>query len=298
MLSALWFLGRKNVLAIIGVLSIASLFLAQYLSEKQQVNANFYLIFSRAWELFSGSLIALVGWKKISSLSTGVQEVLSGIGLVLILSSVFLFDKNTPFPSFYTLVPVIGTGLIIFFGGGSTLIGRILSHKLFVAVGLISYSLYLWHQPIFAFLRLKTIGEPDQGLFLVAISLTFVCAYISYRYVETPFRSKARFNTRSIFQLSFAVLVLFMAVGLSGHVADGHKNRFEDSQLLNTAQNSPKRSKCHTSGEDYLKPEDSCSYFGDNIDWAVFGDSHLTEPAFALSKMLEEKKSGCVASNL
>lgn len=290
-LSGLWFMGKKKVTLFISLLSIASLFLSQYLSGKQAVDANFYLIFSRAWELFAGSLIAIIGIQKFSVAKSG-KDIFGGIGLALIMYSIFFFNKQTPFPSVYTLVPVIGAVLIIIFSDSTTVIGRFLANKLFVGIGLISYSLYLWHQPLFAFLRMKTIGNPAEYMFITAIVATFILSIISYKYIETPFRNKKTFTRKRILLFSIASISVFLLVGLSSHTLKGFEGRFNETHYLETAQFSPKRKECHTKGENYLKPENACKYSGNKITWASFGDSHTVEPAYALAKMLEKSDNG------
>jgi len=241
--------------------------------------------------LFAGSLLALTGIHHFST-NKSKKDVLGGIGLALIIYSILFFNKQTPFPSFYTLVPVIGTMLIIAFSDSSTLIGRFLANKLFVSIGLISYSLYLWHQPLFAFLRMKTIGEPSEFLFISAIVTTFILSIFSFKYIETPFRNKRAITRKRIFQFSVASISIFLLIGLSGHILNGYEGRFNNSAYLETAQFSPKRKECHTKGENYLKPESACKYLGSNITWASFGDSHTVEPAYALAKMLEKDGNG------
>jgi len=100
------------------------------------VDANFYLIFSRAWELFVGSLIAFLNL--LVFLIKECRTNWGGAGLFLIIYSIVTFSIQTPFPSFYTLVPVLGTGLIIRFAHAETYVGRFLGNKLFVYIGLIS----------------------------------------------------------------------------------------------------------------------------------------------------------------
>ncbi|WP_207061211.1 acyltransferase family protein [Motiliproteus sp. SC1-56] len=293
MMSALWFLGKVRLALIVLFLTFFSLLLANYMAIKQAVDANFYLIFSRAWELFVGSLIAIGGFDRLP-LAVKTRNILSIVGIVFVICSVFIFDEHTPFPSFYTLLPVLGAALVICFGDNKTLVGKVLSVRPMVSVGLISYSLYLWHQPLFAFLRMKTVGEPAHFLFVVAIALTFALAVASYRHVEKPFRNKQRIPRKQVFQFSAVSIALFLTFGFSGHVFDGYESRFDQryQRYLDTATFSPKRRQCHTVGENYLKPDRACTYFSSDVSWAIFGDSHMVEPAYALAKMLEGANKG------
>jgi len=291
MMTTLWYIGRKRLISLLVVLSVMSLICSQYLSKIGAVDANFYLIFSRAWELFLGSLIAFVNLNTLI-IEKWKREFIGILGLLLIVFSIVFFHEHTPFPSFFTLIPVLGACAIIVFSDDKTYVGQFLSNRLFVAVGLISYSLYLWHQPLFAFLRLKTIGDPGPLLFMGAIALTFVLSIMSFRYIEKPFRNKSVFSGNSIFKYSAASIALFISIGLSGHLFKGFENRFESTDYAETIKYSPKRKACHTSGSEYLKPDSACRYFGDNINWASFGDSHVVEPSFALAQMLEQDSSG------
>jgi peptidoglycan/LPS O-acetylase OafA/YrhL len=294
MLSYLWVKGKKYITQIIIVLSVISLLLAQFLAVNNFSDANFYLIFSRAWELFAGALIALTSIQS-TQMKNWQREILGFIGLFLIACSIFFFDDNTLFPSFYTLVPIIGTVLIIAFSTADTLTGKFLANRLFVGIGLISYSLYLWHQPFFAFLRLKSIGEPELQLFIAAIALTFICAWLSYQYVEKPFRRKPSSDAKprfTILQYASMSMVLFIVIGLIGVSKRGLQSRFADSGYIESIKFSPKRKACHYNGRNFEQPEDSCRYFGKDVTWATFGDSHTVEPAYALAKMLEPKDTG------
>ncbi len=293
MLMVLWSFGKKRIFAVIALLSMISLFFSQYLSVTGKEDANFYLIFSRAWELFFGSLIAFFNLNNIE-MKKSVREIICVIGLLFIFYAIFFFSEQTPFPGFYALIPVIGTGIIIAFSNESTYVGRFLSSKLFVFIGLISYSLYLWHQPLFAFLRLKTIGKPEPIMFIAAIAVAFVLSYLSYKFVEKPFRNKSAYSRTYIFWLSFISIVLFISIGLSGYLYKGFESRFVSNTYASTVKFSPMRKECHTKGLEYLKPSEACKYLGSNITWASFGDSHVVEPAYALAKLLQPADIGLI----
>ncbi|THB68866.1 MAG: acyltransferase [Gammaproteobacteria bacterium] len=293
MLAVLWFIGRRSLTTLIGLLLIASLILAHYLSVNEHTNANFYLIFSRAWELFCGSLIAFINREKLQR-SAIAKEAASIIGISMIIAAIVFYNKETPFPGIFAIPPVLGSALIITFCDGNCSIGRILSNRIFVFIGLISYSLYLWHQPLFALLRLKTIGEPSQILFATAIAITGILAYLNYKFIETPFRDRDAIPAKKIFIYSAISLAAILTTGVSGHLFNGFPNRFPKSPITANIQHSPKRETCHTKGKKYLKPDAACRYFGNNISWAGFGDSHIIEPTFALAKKLRKDNKGVI----
>ncbi len=182
-----WRFGRRALIGAIAVIAVASLLLAQYGSQNF-ATANFYLPHTRAWELLAGSLcaFALSGGRQYKS------NILSLTGLAIILFSVFAYDQTTPFPSLYALVPVVGAALVILFGSEETIAARLLSMRPMVGIGLISYSLYLWHQPVFAFARIRSLTEPSALMMGLLALGCFPLAYLSWRFVETPFRKGAK----------------------------------------------------------------------------------------------------------
>ena len=146
-------LKKEIVFGILLNLLLVSLFLSIFLTESNPTEA-FYLLPFRAWELGFGGLLAFLQVKYIKDykISGLVNEFLSLIGLFLILGSIFYFNENTPFPSFWALFPVIGTTLLILSAKDQkTLVSKMLSLKPVVFVGMISYSLYLWHWPMLVF---------------------------------------------------------------------------------------------------------------------------------------------------
>lgn len=212
LLILLWSFSRNKTFWFISMLALISLIISEWGSRNEEV-ANFYLAPSRVWELFTGSIAAFILSKK-RNLN---NNFLSTLGLLAIAFSIFYFDKNTPFPSLYTLTPVIGTFLMIIYGHHETFVAKFLSNKVFVSIGLISYSAYLWHQPLFAFTRIKLIQEPSNLIVITLIIFNFVLAYLSWKFVEKPFRSKNnKFNRKEIFSYSILAIVLTTIIGFVG----------------------------------------------------------------------------------
>lgn len=282
-----WRFGKNKVFWMIVITTAISLALSEW-GSKNSPTANFYLAPSRAWELLAGSISAFIIQKQ------GVQKnnILSFIGLGAILYAIFTFDKNTPFPSLYTLIPVIGTVLLILYANAQTIVAKILSVKICVGIGLISYSAYLWHQPLFAFAKIKLFEAPSSSLFILLTILSLILAYGSWRFIEQPFRNKNRIPLK---KLITSILLLYLTVitfGVAGHYSDGYKNYLlSDTQksFLATAKASPKRDACHTGGNDYLTYEESCVYFEGKTQIAVLGDSHGVELSYALAEDLKDR---------
>lgn len=210
-----WRFGRRALIGAVAAITVASLLLAQYGSQNF-ATANFYLPHTRAWELLAGSLCAFVlaGGRQYKS------NVLSLTGLAIIVFSIFAYDQSTPFPSLYALAPVLGAALVILFASTETVTARLLSVPPVVGIGLISYSLYLWHQPVFAFARIRSLTEPSAlAMGLLALGC-FPLAYLSWRFVETPFRKGAKTTLLprpvQIFCAAAVTALLFIATGFYG----------------------------------------------------------------------------------
>ena len=217
---ALWRLKKTIVFLAILALFAASLVASEILS-KTDPSANFYLLYTRAWELLAGSICAFIQYKKVQK----PYNVLSAFGLLLILFSIFYYDDTTPFPSLYALAPVLGTAFILLFGTGKTWTARILSTKYFVGIGLFSYSAYLWHQPFFAFARINSYNPPAPALMFVLSILSLACAYVSWKYVETPFRCRDTISLRPFIIVISLTSFALAAFGLTLHVQHGIPGR-------------------------------------------------------------------------
>ena len=216
----------SSVAVLIIALSVASFLLGQYFIGKNP-SAAFYLLPTRAWELGLGALGAL--WLRhegASRMWPKWRHLLSAGGLILIVISIFAYDKQTPFPGIYALVPTLGALLVILFATEGDVAYRILSNRIMVLAGLISYSAYLWHQPIFALTRRSILGEPSTALMLTLSAGVLVLAYLSWRFVETPFRSPRRMGRAAIFTFSIVGSLLLFSLGLAGHFSSGFKSYY------------------------------------------------------------------------
>ena len=204
-----WRFGKNRVFWMIVLMAAISLLLSEW-GWRNKGTANFYLAPTRAWELLAGSIAAFVIHNR------GVQKnnLLALLGLAAIIFSIFSYNESTPFPSVYALVPVLGVILIVLYAEKETLAAKFLSTKVFVSTGLISYSVYLWHQPVFAFFRIYTNQISLHWLLtLVLIIITFLLSYVSWRFVEKPFRNRNFINKFLLFTLSFIALMSLFAIG-------------------------------------------------------------------------------------
>lgn len=220
-----WQLGNAGKLGLkwaFIAIAVVSLSFAQWVVIKDSAFA-FYLLPTRGWELLIGALIPVL-WstKKPNETSLAVRQTMSMFGLILLVYAIFYFDKHTPFPSVYALVPTVGAALILKFGDEKTIVARFLSHRVLVGLGLVSYSAYLWHQPILAFFKIRTgYMELPGGLLMPYLAVVVMLAYLSFKYVEKPFRSRSNFTRKQVFLLALLGTFFFVVLGVIGHVTNG-----------------------------------------------------------------------------
>ncbi|MCC5879112.1 MAG: acyltransferase [Idiomarina sp.] len=234
LLLVLWRFGRNPVFYVVLLMTAVSLALAEW-GWRNYPSANFYLLPTRAWELGVGAICAFLMSRK----EFVANNLLALLGLSLIVFSIIAFDQATPFPSLYAVLPVAGTALIVMYGSKDSFVGRLLAIKPLVWIGLISYSAYLWHQPVLAFSRIRAGVEPSQNAMVLLVLLSLVLAYISWKYIEQPFRNKTVLSftlTRSrIFGATAAVSVAFVSLGVYGHMSNGMfdswKNRHPEQAM-------------------------------------------------------------------
>lgn len=220
-----WRFGRNQVFWIIVVMATVSLIISEW-GWRNKPSANFYFSPTRAWELFAGSISAFIVQKK------GVQKnnMLSLLGFAAIIFSIFTYNTTTPFPSVYTLIPVLGVVMIIIYANHNTLITKLLRAKILVGIGLISYSAYLWHQPLLAFARIIKM-ESSIELIVILLAASFILAFFSWKFVEQPFRDKKIIKRPLIFSFSIVGILIFSLFGLIGHLKSGDFGRWSPEVL-------------------------------------------------------------------
>lgn len=243
-------------------------------------DAAFYLAPSRAWELGIGALLAL---GVVPPSHDRRARDLAGIaGAAAIALSVVAFSSATPFPGMAALLPCVGAAAIIWAGsGGHNVIGDALSWRPFVLIGLVSYSLYLWHWPLLALGRYYAVNELTLLQSTVAVGAATLAAFISWRYVERPFRGKSGIlNRRSLFAVTIALTAVAVAVGIGAITTAGWPKRVapEVRQILDAgADHQPRNWPCGNASPASVSAGKLCT-IGDPTavgpTFMLWGDSH------------------------
>ena len=220
--------GRRGTLvAIVAALWIASFAFSLWQVAHDQ-RAAFYLPFSRAWELLTGALLA-IGLAPAPR-RRWIREAASGVGLVLVLATIFFMPSTASFPGLDALPPCVGAALIVWGGSGegegTTWTARLLQLRPMVFLGLISYSLYLWHWPLLVFARYLGLGELGLPARITVIGLALAAAIASWWFVERPFRTRRLLARRpALFSACAAAGLAICVVGGALALARGLPQR-------------------------------------------------------------------------
>jgi len=176
--------------------------------------ANFYFLPTRAWELLLGAFLAAIPTQRAST--RWLNEFLSVAGLLAILYAAFFYGRDTRFPGVAALFPCVGTALIIWANGRTlTGVGKLLATPPIVFVGLISYSLYLWHWPILVFVKYWSLDPLSQSQRMLLLLSSVIPATLSWRFVEIPFRKRTIFKRRvQMFSFACVTTAMLLLTGL------------------------------------------------------------------------------------
>ena len=294
--------GERGIVVAVWAIAVLSLAYSAY-AVFNAPSAAFYLLPARAWELMAGALLALNAVPALKH--RAAIEGLSLLGLGGVLFGIFGLDHHSLFPGPNALFPVLGAVLLIQYGERSA-VGRVLSWPPFVGIGLISYSLYLWHWPVLVLGQYASFVPLDLASKLILVGISIAMAIVSYFVVEGPFRKRVVARRRgTLFVAAAASVALLFGLSQLTLAGNGLPQRLPPDVLKFAAagaDNNPRRDACH--GEVEVRPFASNCVYG-NADapptYALWGDSHAAELVIPLGEMaaklgqsaLEVSNSGC-----
>lgn len=258
------------------IVTIASLALSQWGVDRYPV-ATYYLMPTRAWELLLGGMICFA--PAPTRCKDGFLEMLSWLAIITIFAVGWFYSPNTPCPGIAALVPCGAAAALIYANSlRLTSVGRVLAWRPVVFIGLLSYSLYLWHWPILALLRYWHGPDLSAVACIIALLASSVVAYISWRFVETPFRLRGRQTPALWPYLSTGALAL-VVVGLSAFIlsTQGYRSRYPN-EILSIVDGSEVPNGYLTLPEQVRHGElptlgDKCPP-NCELDFVIWGDSH------------------------
>lgn len=269
----LWRWNAKKVERYFWLLAGASLVLAEW-GSFQFVDANFFLLPSRAWELLVGSILAVREMQKGRSVHSSHGQWIPLSSLILLLLCFFVFHDQMRHPSFFTVVPVGVTCLLLWYCNGKDWVSKLLSTRPLLGVGLVSYSFYLWHFPIFAFCKINGL-EPTLGLKGLSILLSLGLSILSYFFVEQPFRNKVHFPLSRLVKVLAPTFLVLGSIQLYLFASGGAAHRM--GPLLGALQAGQSHALYQDGRECHARPLDEFCEFNYSNDGPVvlnIGDSH------------------------
>lgn len=258
---------------------------------------TFYMLYTRAWELLMGTALSLGMFPRLKNLVLRNLVALAGIGLIAYAD--FFYTKDTIFPGLSALAPCLGSALIIGAGeSGSSVVGAVLSWKPIVFVGLISYSLYLWHWPVIVVQSLGVFGPMQHGTVAIA---SLLLGALSWKFVEGPFRSgRLRMSGRPLFLSAAAVMLVFFATSAVFLATGGIHGRFspQAEQIASYLGKTSKDYELTRFPDCFLDPNAHYKDYRADIclkkdpakkkDYLLVGDSHSAVIWYALSRSIPD----------
>ena len=279
---------KKHMPVIIATVILAS-FSANLLVSQSNIAATFFLTTYRCWELLVGSLLAFLNFSNRSG--SKVEQTMSLIGFFMIIGGIAFINEGHSYPSWRAIFPVLGTALMIYGGPSAYINKHIISNKAFVWVGLISYPLYLFHWPIFSFIKILDCDENESLYKIIGIILSFLLATLTYYCIEKKVRhSKSRL-------VSIILVILFIIVGIFGVIiwkkafmprsskmgCDAYVEAYDDVQYFLG---------CGTKGSKYGASSYIYESEGKSIKTLYLGDSHMEQCAPRILELCATSKTG------
>jgi peptidoglycan/LPS O-acetylase OafA/YrhL len=296
----------------LAVISIAVVsFVAAAIGAFKYPVSAFYLAPTRAWELLLGTILSLKLFPEIAGAVRRNAATLLGMAMIVI--SAALFSAMTPFPGIAALLPCVGTALIIAAGEtGTSLVSKILASKPVVFVGLISYSLYLWHWPIIVFQKADAIlvtGVSTRAAALAVLAVTFLMAILSWRFVELPFRNgRLKLSGAPLFQTAFASSAVVAALAATALLFHGLPSRFPSAAVQVASYLDYGTKEEYREGSCFLLPTHTFENYDaatclhqqpGKKNYLVLGDSHAAQlwyglaSAFDGANIMQATAAGC-----
>ena len=281
---------------VVAVYSLFALFALSFVlgayGVSQSWTAAYYWSPFRFWELLAGCILAVL--QPRAPENKFLRDGLAVLGLLAILVPCVLLTEESAFPGVNALPPVLGATIIIWIGMSDqrNVAARILSWRPFVWVGLISYSLYLWHWPIIVFAKQMMLDRTGLAIDLAQLVLMFALAWGSWRYIEAPFRKPGSFSRVRIFAFSLTASVVIAALGLLIHDGNGYQRRFPEIAVMEQtmqAEKDEKRafSQCIVGSDSrpWPGPERCFITSGSGENTLLWGDSHAHQYALQLHRL-------------
>lgn len=273
-LLVLW-IGRRGqrIPILVGMLAVS--LLLSIVITRANATLAFYLPMTRFWELLIGAVIAALPPPRLSPRAT---DAFATLGLALIAASIAFFRRGMPFPGEAALLPCLGAAALIASGQrGGGRVHRLISGRPIVFVGLISYSLYLWHWPILVGARYLAFGELEPIEILAALAAMFVLAILSWRYVERPFRT-ARVSRGQLFGATAGIGIATLVFGIGAQLTGGFPGRLSEPARGYAAaalDTNPRRVACDRPTPARIAAGSACQFGAEGVlpNFALIGDS-------------------------
>ncbi|HEX4319469.1 MAG TPA: acyltransferase family protein [Acidobacteriaceae bacterium] len=265
---------RKSLFATLSGLCLLSLAASVYM-EFHHPEFNFYSPFTRAWEIGAGTLLAFYEARRPSHLDRPLwlQHLASWLGLALILATITFYTQAVRFPGYEAIPPVLGTILLLGNRRGGA--NRLLSLQPFVAIGLISYSLYLWHWPLLSFAALVSPVPLTAANRAVLMLLAFPAAILSYFLIERPFRRYVPRKTSRLLLAYASCSVCLLTVGGVLDFSKGIPQRAPQLALVESSLDLDREHRCVTMSDTKINMSPDCVPASSSaLAMALLGDSH------------------------